>query len=196
MKPLAPPNTVRFVRKICGLSQAELATIIDCARLSIHALEAGKLKLSEKMADKIALHTGVSKAWLLANDIKTPPVCARDSGRPYTKEDFEMTRAEIQRPRTDPADLFAVYKYVEDFCSRLRGVAREAYRTDTITYIYYKAREFFEDVEHGWNLSGQRGLTADEFWQRLEEDRAKKANKNVKKISTELKHPSPGRKRP
>jgi DNA-binding XRE family transcriptional regulator len=184
MKPLAPPNTVRFVRKICGLSQAELATIIDCARLSIHVLEAGKLKLSEKMANKIALHTGVSKAWLLANDIKTPPVCARDSGRPYTKEDFEMTRAEIQRLRTDPVDPFVISNYVENFCSRLRGGAREAYRTDTLTYLYYKAREFFEDVEDHWNLSGQTGLTADEFLERLEEDRAKKVKKNIKKILT------------
>jgi hypothetical protein len=35
-------------------------------------------------------------------------------------------------------------------------------------------REFLEDVEQRWKISGQSGLSEDEFWQSLEKDSAAK----------------------
>jgi len=170
----AHQHTVRVLRKLCGLSQAELAQIIDCARLTVHGLEAGKLKLSDKMAERIALHTGISAGWLLANNPKRKPVCQFDSARLFTKEVFEMRRAEVLDSRTDPVDLFLLSRTVESSCSRLRGCARAAYCSDEIIYFNYKVRQFLEDVEQRWKISGQSGLSKDEFWQSLEKDSAAK----------------------
>jgi hypothetical protein len=58
-----------------------------------------------------------------------------------------MRRAEILDSRTAPVDLFAVSKYVEDFCGRLRGCAEAAYRSDEIIYFYYTVREFLDPVQ-------------------------------------------------
>src|SRR4051812_15552177 len=122
----AHEHTLRVLRKLCGLSQAELAQMIDCARLTVHELEATKLKLSARMAERIALHTGVSAGWLLAKNPKKKPVCQFDSKQPFTKEVFKMRRAEILASRTAPMDLMAIRNNVESLCARLRGCARAA----------------------------------------------------------------------
>lgn len=69
----------RRLRNICGLTQAAFADIIDCARLTIVELESGKLSLSQSMATRISLHTGVSKAWLEEGDVNRAPVCEREA---------------------------------------------------------------------------------------------------------------------
>jgi DNA-binding XRE family transcriptional regulator len=174
----AKNQTVRILRKLCGLTQAELAQVIGCARLTVHGLEAGKLKLSDKMADKIALHTAVSPAWLLANNPKTQPVCQHDRGRPYTREVFQMRRAEVLDSRTAPMDLIIISKNLESFCAQFRAVALAAYRAEEIIYFNYTIREFLEHVEQRWKISGQSGLSEDKFWQSLENDSvAKKTRK-------------------
>ena len=40
---------------------------------TIQAIELGKLKLSEELAIKISLETGVSAKWLLAGDVGAKP---------------------------------------------------------------------------------------------------------------------------
>ena len=69
----------------------------------MQSIELGELRLSQNLAKRIALQTGASLKWLLQNDYRVPPTC--DTGEPYTKRIYEMTRAEISAPRTDPADL-------------------------------------------------------------------------------------------
>ena len=87
-------HTVSVLRKIIGLSQGQLATLVDRSIRTIQAIEIGRLKLSEELAVRIAHETGVTEQWLLAADYNKPPTVAF-SDRPYTKRIYEDTRAAI-----------------------------------------------------------------------------------------------------
>src|SRR5260221_5638350 len=104
---LSKVNLVRL-RSIIGLTQEDLSKVLGCSRMTIQAIESDKLRLSEKMAAKIALHTGVSMRWLLANNCKLAPMCERDPESPYTREIYQMTRAEVHDSRIHPLDVRAI----------------------------------------------------------------------------------------
>jgi hypothetical protein len=118
--------------------------------MSIQAIESGKLQLSQKMAQKISLHTGVSMRWLLANKCKVPAVCDRDLERPYTPEIFRMTRAEVSDPRSEPLDVRAIQNILAVAYARLSDAARLAYRANEIIYFHYALREFLEQLDRRW----------------------------------------------
>lgn len=155
MRSFEGKNPVRIVRKICGLTQAELADTIGCARLTVHTLESGKLKLSHKMAEKISLYTGVSKAWLLAQKHKLPPLCERYPNQPYTVEVFRITQAEISAPRVHPADRVAIEHFLREAFRRLNDAACQAHHSNKIIHFNYTLREFLEQLDRRWPDSGK-----------------------------------------
>ena len=139
------------LRSVAGLTQEQLAALVDCSRMSIQAIESGKLRLSPSMAEKISLNTGVCMQWLLANKYRVPPVCARDPERLYTPEAFKMTRAEISNPRVHPVDVEVIHSMLASAFAQLYNAAIQAYRTDKITYFYYLLRVFLkEELEKRW----------------------------------------------
>lgn len=150
MRSSAKNNPVRTVRRICRLSQTEFAKTIGCARLTVHSLESRKLKLSARMAQRIVLHTGVSKDWLLSNNPEIAAVCERDPQRPFTAEVFWMTRAEVSNPRLDPLDVVAIQNLLASAYARLSDAARQAYRTNQIVYFQHMLREFLEELGARW----------------------------------------------
>ena len=79
------------LRLLIGLGQKEMAEIVGCSTPTIRAVELGKLKLSEGLAFRISLATGIDAAWLLENDLTKPPV-STDGGE-YTHRFYEATRA-------------------------------------------------------------------------------------------------------
>ncbi len=129
---VAQNNPIRAVRRICGLTQAELADLLGCARLSIHAIESGRLKLSRKMAERISLHSGV---------------------RSFTLAVFKMTRAEISDPRIEALDVVAIEGMVAAAYRRLCDASWQAYRTGKIVYYHYLVREFLKDLQNHWKES-------------------------------------------
>ena len=187
MRPSPNNNPVRIVRRICDQTQADLADLIGCARLTVHTIESGKLKLSEAMAEKISLHTGASQQWLLDPNRKLPPVCERDSKRPFTLEVFKMTRAEINDPRIEPLDVVAIESVVAAAYRRLCDSAWQAYREDKINYFYYLLREFLKELENRWKDSRKLPDSSDvarlfaEFAALMEQTRTTKAGKTVGK---------------
>lgn len=152
-------NPVRTVRGICHLTQAELAQVIGCARLTVLALESGKLKLSEMMAEKISLQTGVSKSWLLSNDHSSAAVCEKDPQRPFTVEVFKTTRAEVSDPRSDPFDVVAIQNVLASAFARLNDAAILAYRSNEIIYFHYMLREFLRELAARWPESHELAPT-------------------------------------
>jgi len=150
---VAQNNPIRALRRICGLTQAELADLLGCARLSIHAIESGRLKLSRKMAERIALHSGVSQHWLLDPKRKLPPFCEREPQRSFTLAVFKMTRAEISDPRIEALDVVAIEGMVAAAYRRLCDASWQAYRTGKIVYYNYLVREFLKDLQNHWKES-------------------------------------------
>ena len=183
MRSFAKNNPVRIVRGICDLTQAELAGLIGCVRLTVHNLESGKLKLSATMAQRIALHTGISQHWLLNPKRKLPPICERDPQRPYTVEIFKMTRAEITDPRIEPLDVVAIEGVVAAAYRQMCDAAWQAYRTDKIVYFYYIVRELLKELENHWKDSRKLPDSSDvarlfaEFSALMEQARTAKAEK-------------------
>lgn len=56
--------------------------------------------------------------------------CAKEKlQRPFTKEVFEWTRAEVLDPRIEPGDLAMINSTLNAFCAQFRALASEAHRS-------------------------------------------------------------------
>ena len=64
-------NLARF-RHEHGLSQADVAKLVGCARITIQSVERGLLDLSPKLAAKVQGALGIPAGWLILNDLSTP----------------------------------------------------------------------------------------------------------------------------
>ena len=87
--PLRHPLAV--LRTTLGLTQREMADLVQRARVTVQAVELGKLPLSEGLAARIAEETGVDVGWLLDGDPAKPALKA--DGDPYTRADYAGHRA-------------------------------------------------------------------------------------------------------
>src|SRR5436190_20090699 len=104
MRPSPLRHSLAVLRSFLGLTQKEMADLVECSTPTIQAIELGKLKLSEKLGVTLATKTGVSLDWLMSNDVTAPIVNPR--GEPYTKEAFEFIRA---HDFADPHRIFPEY---------------------------------------------------------------------------------------
>jgi transcriptional regulator with XRE-family HTH domain len=137
-------SCLAIVRSVAEITQKELAELVDCAPVTVQSIELGKLRLSQRLAKRIELQTGASLEWLLQNDYTVPPTCARDRGQPYTKRIYQMARAEISDPRTDPADLDFAEAVLTSAVHQLAAGFLKAYRRNQTVFFYYKLRELLE----------------------------------------------------
>ena len=137
MRPSLGKSSLAVLRSIAGLTQGELAQLVRTSRPTIQAVELRKLPLSRRLAERISLHTGASMDWLLKNKYKVQPTCERDVLMPYNKEVFEWTRAEIEDPRTDTADLLVQFKTLGSIYWRLAAMLLQAYRANKLVYFQH-----------------------------------------------------------
>jgi DNA-binding XRE family transcriptional regulator len=84
-------HTVAVLRLFLGLTQKEFADMVDVSAKTIQAIELEKLRLSETLANKISLKSGVAVRWLLDGNTSAPIIA--ESGKPLTRESAEKTRA-------------------------------------------------------------------------------------------------------
>jgi len=111
-----------IVRKEIGYTQAQFGELIGRAWPTVHAIERGKLRLTEEVAQKASEETGVSLKWLLEDDPQTPPYSEWDfEPVPWNKEFFEKVQAmkqsysEALPPFADEATANAISAMVEDW---------------------------------------------------------------------------------
>src|SRR5689334_1547490 len=71
------------LRAILGIKDHEWADLLGCSPFTIHSLECGRLKISDEMAHRMSIESGISPDWLLAGDARAKPVSLYD--QPYTK---------------------------------------------------------------------------------------------------------------
>lgn len=102
ISPLRHPLAV--LRTTLGLTQKEMAQLVQRSARTIQAIELGKLPLSEELALMIAQATGVDAGWLLEKNPDTPPrkgLMAAHAGQAtgvYTREDYELHRSIMEAP--------------------------------------------------------------------------------------------------
>jgi transcriptional regulator with XRE-family HTH domain len=186
MRPSNCKSTVTVTRSVAGITMQQLADVLGCNRNSLQQIELGRLKLSEKMAERIALHTGVDISWLLSNRYRLPPGCRRDPSEPYTREVYRQTRAEISEPRNHPLDLRSLENNLAITFYELCAAAEEAYRAGRIIYFNYQMREFREALQKEWPAATKLqpsmdvAQTAKIFHRRLEKLRRSQAQAQPK----------------
>jgi transcriptional regulator with XRE-family HTH domain len=131
---------MKELRTFLGLTQKQMAAIASCSVHSLLSIELGRLKLSSRMALKVARATGISLDWLTGD--WGPMV--NDRGEPYSREDFDDARnaektmafylAEEEMEILIACDrLFSVYK-----AARARGL-------DEVVKVRRAVNKFVED---------------------------------------------------
>jgi DNA-binding XRE family transcriptional regulator len=154
-------HTLAILRTLIGLTQKEMAHLINRKRPTIQAIELGKLELSLNLAQQINIQTGVSTEWLLTNDITRPPI-AQD-GAPFTKPTFESIQANLRAPKTTMVSLFELWSTWGLFMRQVKMLAtlyREAYKSENVQRVFYKylvatKRIFDEEIRKGPNIEEQ-----------------------------------------
>ncbi len=147
MRPSLGKSCLAVVRSVAGLTQGQLANLVGVSRPAIQAIELGKLCLSRRLAEQISLHTGVSMAWLLANNYRAQPTCQDTPQERYTKTCFERRRAEIENPRLGPGDRLVQLTTLGSVYGRLAAMLLRAYRENKTIYFQHKLRFLLEDLE-------------------------------------------------
>ena len=112
--PLRHPLAI--LRIAIGLTQKEMADLVNRAPRTIQAVELGKLPLSGDLAILIANATGVDAGWLLENNPAAPPrkgttAMGMGSGTgEFTRADFEFHRAFIESPVASSKEIQGAYQ--------------------------------------------------------------------------------------
>ena len=146
-----------LLRQELDLGQKELAALLDCTFETIKSVELGRLKLSNSLALRISLETGVSAEWLVANDIASPirpSFKAQDlqagaeiePWSEYSKDTFELVRAH----QSVPGDCTEVYmeqrRGLADYV-RLRAIIESARARHRYEVARYKVNCFLAEME-------------------------------------------------
>src|SRR6266851_1295882 len=145
MRPSALRHPLAVLRQIINLTQKEMSDLAGCSCATVQAVELEKLKLSEKLAQRISYQTGVDPGWLLANDVAREPT--RGDGTPFTKESFEMARASLTRSAIRLGELEAIRLQIITAVERLTANCSNAYKADRVWLWTYKLEEILEAME-------------------------------------------------
>jgi len=141
-------HTLAVLRTLIGLTQKEMAEILECSVPTVQAIELGKLKLSMKLAGNLFHQTSINLDWLMKDDVSKPPVDFED--KPYTRQTFEHTQAMLFAPPQDSSDvrrdLFyarASFRNAVEILALLYGYA---YKNDTLQMCDYKISNALDEL--------------------------------------------------
>lgn len=124
--------------------QEMLAELLDCSLGIIQSVESGRVRLSEKLAQRAAFETGVSVEWLLKNDTTAPPV--DHAGNPFTKETYERHRVESSRPKEE--DLEHVNTVLTKTLTRAAALLDVSRRKGNFYVCAFKLHQALDQLEH------------------------------------------------
>ena len=160
-------HTLAVLRTVIGITQKEMAALLECSTATIQAIELGKLKLSEKLAEKIVLKTAVDLGWMMNNEPTRPPVTGK--GHPYSKDLFEDFQAGSRlAAQNHDVGLITSGQVVQETIVRLAAITLHTYKSNQLPLFAYKLLKSFEDLEK------QFGVTDTERQLLSEEARARK----------------------
>ena len=133
-------HTLAVLRTIIGITQKEMAEILECSTATVQAIELGKLKMSVRLAGNLSNQTGVNLYWLMNDDVTKPPTDYED--RPYTRETFHATQAALFAPPQDSSDvrraLFYARACFRNAVEQLAILYTHAYREGRVQMCAYK----------------------------------------------------------
>jgi transcriptional regulator with XRE-family HTH domain len=159
-------HTLAVLRTVIGITQKEMAALLECSTPTIQAIELGKLKLSERLAEQVVLKTGVELSWLMNNEPNRPPVTSK--GLPYSKELFEDFQAGSRlAAEVQGVGLVLSGQMVQQAILRLAALTMHTYKTKQLPLFAYKLAKAFEDLEKRFGVSdAERQLLSQEAYAR------------------------------
>ena len=179
-------TTVSVLRSRIGISAKKFAGLIGRSIHTVKSLESGRLALSEDLAMKISVETGVDAGWLLHASpagAPFPDLIAQDylSAKPsedYSKEVFDRVRAarEAKQPTIPEGEHTREEQVV---CILFR-----------LAFFYSSARANGEEVMAVYRLSNFEADIAEEFGLSIDDsafELASKAGRCLQKLTTRLK---------
>ena len=132
MRPSPKRHVVALLRLELGFEQRKFAPIIGCSVETLRSVELGRLPLSDNLAEKIFMTTGVSLDWLKANDLKAEMIAS--DGSPYDPINFEMANWRIDgmiAPEIAAAECDAGL-CIAKILVALSGARRKGYTASTV----------------------------------------------------------------
>jgi len=151
MRPSPQRHPLAVLRLMIGFTQKEMASLLKCSCPTIQAIELGKLKMSERLAQEIVQTTGVSLEWLLKADPQAPPVS--ENNEPYSVTIFERTQANLTRKFTDETDPDFSSEFLAWCMLGTASMMLAAIQEDRYVLFRYKMRRTLETLEEefgGW----------------------------------------------
>lgn len=98
MRPSCEKHVLSKLRAALGkIEQWRLAEKVGCSEGAIKRIERGKLKLSDGLAEKIFLATGIAPDWLLNNNFDAPMI-EGVKGEPYSRDIYDRIQANKAAP--------------------------------------------------------------------------------------------------
>jgi transcriptional regulator with XRE-family HTH domain len=174
MRPSPLRHPLAVLRQIIGMSQKELADLVGKSTSAVQAIELRKLDLSEELARKIALETGVSMKWLLDGDPLVAPI-AGDNNNPFlldenkfSKAVFERRRADREKGRSGWAELVSIPGIS---AAKLTAIEEAAQAHPDRTIVDYRIWKFLEGLEKEFGISKEHfdeEMLKQELWRDLE----------------------------
>ena len=151
-----PSSNLPRLRKVCGLTQRELADLVSRSIHTIRAIEQGKLALSQELAIEISKATGVLVDWLFHPSEKMPPVDQLASD--LTREGFEAHRASVlaNKKTHDSYEGLA-----EGVASKLFYILREAEKRPNFDLALYRVEKFLDQMEEEFLAPAKKPKSAE-----------------------------------
>jgi len=148
MRPSPQRHTLAVLRTFLGLTQKEMASMLDCSVPTIQAIELGKLKLGDRLGHLISSLTGVDLIWLKEDDVNKP---ATDlAGAPYSKQMFESTQAYLRDPSIEGGgpsrEMIRVQWQFLKVLNRLVVLFIRAYRGKKFCLLDYRVDAALKDL--------------------------------------------------
>jgi DNA-binding XRE family transcriptional regulator len=140
-----------------NLTQKEMGELAGVKRVTIQAIELGKLKLSPRLAHKISRATGANYGWLMDGDPSKPPI--NHAGRPYTEKDFVLARDQelaqlstyhSQRGRLELAQAYYYLRLLLDDISQGKDPFEESFFLQRLAHFVNRElnprRQLMEEI--------------------------------------------------
>jgi len=136
------PHVLRTVRTKLGISQAELAARVGVTAIAIKMIEGGRLKLSPKLANQLAIYLQVNPEQLIEN---YEPGTPRDAlGDPWIPETFKAgrkpTKTEIKKETKTNARL-------------IEALLLDSVRQGSFYVVSYALRVALAQLRNDFNLA-------------------------------------------
>ena len=150
-------TTVSVLRSIIGISAEKFAELIGRSIHTVKSLESGRLGLSEELAIKISVETGVSANWLLAGDPQAQPLIDSPPFGPnlgiFTKETFEARRADRMQNREGGIIVLHVPWFES---AKLNAISEAAEKSGSGRLAHYRISKFLGELEKEFGITKER----------------------------------------